>query len=145
MIYAARDLKKVVPVKSLLILTTKNVADRLITTEGGDVEISCGLADLIKDCTGGSDLERHQKLFPNLTMDKIADRFRKASEAILPPGATPALSEAFLIFPHRERGCRMTAKARRRQLQTPDAVVHDPISRRELSRQLTEAAKRSPS
>ncbi len=143
MIYAARDLKKVVPVKSLLTLTTKDVADRLVTTEGGEVEISCGFADLIKEYTGGRDLQRQQKLFPSLTIDKIEDRFRKASEVILPPGATPALPEAFLIFPHREKGCRMAAQARRRQLQTPPVVIHDPISRRELSRQLVEAAKQN--
>ncbi len=145
MIYAARDLDKAVPVKKLLELTTKHVNDRLVTTSGGEIELSCGLADLIKEYTRGETLQRHQKLFPGLTVDKLEDRFRIASKSILPLGAAAALPEAFLTFPHLEKGYRMAAKARRRQRQTPLQVIHDPISRRELQRQLIEASKRRPS
>ena len=141
MIYAARDLKKAVSVKSLIALTTKHVSDRLVMTEGGELELSCGLADLIGEYTGRGNLQRQQKLFPSLTVDKLEDHFRRASKIILPPNATPALPEAFLIFPHREKGSRMEVRIRRRQMKTPLKIIHDPISRRELKRQLVEAAK----
>lgn len=145
MIYAARDLKKTVPIKRLIALTTKHVSDRLVITDGGDIELSCGLADLIREYTGGGDLQRQQKLFPSLTVDKLEDHFRRASKIILPPNATPALPEAFLIFPHREKGSRMEARIRCRQMKTPLKIIHDPISRREFKRQFVEAAKRRPS
>ena len=78
--------------------------------DDGEIEISCGLADLIREYTGGGNLQRQQKLFPSLTVDKLEDHFRRASKIILPPNATPALPEAFLIFPHREKGSRMEAR-----------------------------------
>lgn len=145
MIYGARDFKKMVPIKKLLELTTKNVSDRLLTIEDEEAEFSCGLADLIIEYTGGSGLQRQQKLFPNLTIDKLEDRFRRASKEILPSGATPALPEAFLTFPHPEKGYRMAAKERRLQLQTPFQIIHDPISQDELRHQLIEASKRNSS
>ena len=145
MIYGARDFKKAVPIKKLLGLTTKNVSDRLIAIDGEEAEISCGLANLIIEYTGESRLLRQQKLFPNLTIDKLEDRFRHASKDILPSWAAPALPEAFLIFPHWETGYRMTAKERQWQRQTSPQIIRNPISRRNLQRQLIEASKRNPS
>lgn len=138
MIYGARDFKKVVPVKKLLGLSTKNISDRLAAIEGEKAELSCGLADLIREYTGEGGLQRQQKLFPNLKIDKLEDHFHRASKAILPLGAAPALPEAFLTFPHRERGSRMEARMRRRQMKAPIQILHDPISRTELKRQLIE-------
>lgn len=141
MIYAARDLEKATSIKKLLALTTANISDRYATIDGGEIEFSCGLADLIREYAGEGNLRRQQKLFPNLTIDKLEDHFRRASEAILPPGSIPALPQAFLTFPHLEKHRRMNPKSRRQQLKNPPEVLHDPISLKELKRQLVEKSK----
>ena len=142
-IYAARDLKKPASIKKLLALTTANIADRDVAVNGGEIELSCGLADLIRDYAGEGNLQRQQKLFPNLTIDKLEDHFRQASEAILPHGSIPAFPEAFLSFPHLEKQCRMDSRVRRQQLKSPPKILHDPISLKELKRQLVEKSKHS--
>lgn len=144
MIYAARDLEKPVSIKKLLALTTANVNDRSINVGGGEIETSCGLADLIKAYTGEDHLKRQQKLFPNLTIDKLEDHFRRASGSILPSNSTPVLPEAFLSFPHSEKGLKMNPKMRRQQLKNPPQVLHDPISLKDLKRQLIEKSKPRP-
>ena len=141
MVYAARDLEKSAPIKKLLALTTANISDRYAAVDEGEIEFSCGLADLIKEYAGEGNLQRQQKLFPNLTIDKLEDHFRRASEVILPPGAIPALPEAFLTFPHLEKHRRMNPKSRRQQLKNPPEILHDPISLNELKRQLIETSK----
>lgn len=142
MIYVARDLEKTIPIKKLLALTTECVSGRYLTVEGREVELSCGLADILKEYVGCGSRQRKQKLFPNLTIDRLEDKFRRASELILPPSAMPALPEAFLIFPHIESNCRIQASIRRQQLKNPTKILHDPISLKELKRQLVE---KSPS
>ena len=106
-----------------------------------EIEFSCGLAELIREYAGEGNLQRQQKLFPNLTLDKLEDHFRRASEVILPPGSIPALPEAFLTFPHLEKHCRMNPKLRRHQLKNPSKILHDPISLKELKRQLVDKSK----
>lgn len=138
MIYAAHDLEKTVPIKRLLTLTTQHISDRYVTIDKGEIELSCGLADLINEYVGSRSLQRQQKLFPNLTIDKLEDHLRRASATILPPGATPALPEAFLTFPHLWGNCRMNPQKRRDQLKNPPKIIHDPISLKELKRQLVE-------
>jgi hypothetical protein len=141
MIYAARDLEKPTTIKKLLALTTANISDRYAAVDGGEIEFSCGLADLIRDYAGEGNLHRQQKLFPNLTIDRLEDHFRKASQSILPPDSIPALPEAFLTFPHLEKHRRMNSKSRRQQLKNPSEILHDPISLKELKRQLVEKSK----
>lgn len=145
MIYAARDLEKPAPIKSLLKLTWANVNDRLVRVEGGEIEISCGLAELIKEYAGEGTLCRQRKLFPNLTIDRLEDHFRRASGAILPPGSLAALPEAFLTFPHPEKNLRMNAKDLRQSQKIPPKVYYDPVSLKELKRQLVEKSKPRPS
>jgi hypothetical protein len=140
-IYAARDLEKPMAIKKLLELTTADINDRYITIDSREVELSCGLADLIKEYTGGEKLQRQQKLFPNLTIDKLEDHFRRASKVILPPGSLAALPEAFLTFPHLNKNFRINAKLLRLQQKNPPKVFHDPISLNELKRQLVEKSK----
>jgi hypothetical protein len=142
MVYAARDLKKPVSIKKLLSLTTASLSGCCITVDSEEIELPCGLTNLITEYAGEENLQRQQKLFPHLNqkIDKLEDRFHRASEILL-PGFTPALPEAFLIFPHPHKNCRMTAKARRWQLEHPQKILHDSISLKELKRQLIEKSK----
>ena len=141
MIYVSQEPGKVYPITHLLKLTTANVSDRYLSIDGAETELSCGLADLIKEYTGEGSLQRQQKLFPNLTIDRLEDSFRRASLEILPSGSTPALPEAFLTFPHPHKDLRMMAQMRRHQQENPPQIFHDPISRNELKRQLVEKSQ----
>jgi len=144
MIYVARDLKKPTTIKKLLELNTSNVADRDLIIDDEEIELSRGLANLIKEYTGRGSLQRQQKLFPNLTIDKLEDHLHRASKAILPLGSVLALPEAFLTFPHPEKNCRINPQVRRDQLRKPSKILHDPISLNELKRQLIEKAESQP-
>lgn len=141
MIYASRDLDRLPTIKTLLAMTTENISDRYAMIEGEEVEFSLGLAYVIKEYAGEGNLHRQQKLFPNLTSDKLEDYFHRASKAILPPGSLAALPEAFLTFPHPQKNARMRAKLRRRQMENPPKVYHDTVSLKELKRQLVERSK----
>jgi len=141
MIYAARDLERPASIKQFLALTTASISDRYATINGGEVEFSRGLTELIKIYTGESGFQRQQKLFPNLTIDKLEDHFHLASKSILLAGAVSALPEAFLTFPHFKKHHRMNSKSRRRELKNPPKIFYDPISLKELKRQLIEKSK----
>ena len=136
-----RECKRGSPVKKLLALTTANISDRYVAVDNGEIELSCGLADLIKEYAGEGSFQRQQKLFPNLTIDRLEDHFLRASEVILPPGSIPALPEAFLTFPHLGKHCRTNPKSRRQQLKNPPEILHSPISLKELQQQLVEKSK----
>jgi hypothetical protein len=141
MIYASRDLERPTAIKTLLAITTENISDRYARIEGEEVEFSLGLAYMIKEYAGEGNLQRQQKLFPNLTQDKLEDYFHRASKAILPPGSLAALPEAFLTFPHPQKNVRMRAKLRRLEMENPPKVYHDTVSLKELKRQLVEKSK----
>lgn len=141
MIYISQEPGKVYPITRLLKLTTANISGRYLSIDGDEIELSCGLANLIKEYTGEESFQRQQKLFPNLTVDRLEDSFRRASVEILPSGSTPALPEAFLTFPHPHKDLRMMAQMRRRQQENPPQIFHDPISRNELKRQLVEKSR----
>ena len=99
MVYIAQNGTRSYSIKRLLELTTENVIQNGLLIDSKEIEHSEGLADLLQEYIGDQPLKRPQKLFPNLTTDNLADRFRQASEKILPPGSIPALPEAFLFFP----------------------------------------------
>ncbi len=141
MIYASRDLRKMLTIEWLLGLNTKHIADRIIDTPNGEVEISCGLADLIREYTGGANLQRQQKLFPNLNPEKLKYHFEQASRILL-GNTTPALPEAFLVFPYAEKGSRMDPYDAKRRQRVPQRVYYDPISREELKQQLVEKSRK---
>jgi hypothetical protein len=141
MIYAARDLEKPIAIKKLLALTTAQINDMFITLDAGEIELSCGLADLINDYAGKGNLKRQQKLFPNLTIDRLEDHLRRASDVLLPPGAIAALPEAFLTFPHTDKNRRLNAKFLRQHQKNLPEIFHDPVSFKELKRQLVEKSK----
>jgi len=141
MIYASCDLKRPPTIKTLLAITTADISDRYATIEGEEVEFSLGLVYMINEYAGDRNLQRQQKLFPNLTPDKLEDHFHRASKAILPSGSLAALPEAFLSFPHPHKNIRMRAKVRRRQMETPPKVFHGMASSKELKRQLVEKSK----
>ncbi len=125
-------------------LTTENVIQNGLLIDSEEIEHSEGLANLLQEYIGAQPLKRSQKLFPNLTADNLADRFRQASEKILPPGSTPALPEAFLLFPHPHKNVRMLPKHLREQRKNPLPIYHDPISLHELKRQLVEKSSNLP-
>lgn len=77
-----------------------------------------------------------QALGSNLTIDKLEDRFRKVSSEILPSGSTFALTEAFQVFPHAEKGQRIPLKECHRQQREPSKVFYDPICLEEIKEQL---------
>lgn len=145
MVYISQNGSCSYPIKRLLELTTENVIQNGLRIDGEEIEHSEGLADLLKEYVGDQPLKRPQKLFPNLTTDNLAERFRRASEKILPPGNTPALPEAFLLFPHPHKNVRMLPKYLREQRENPPPIYHDPISLQELKRQLVEKSSNLPS
>ncbi len=136
MIYISQNGTHPYALNKLLELTTSNVILNGLLIDGEEIELSEGLADLLKEYIGTQPLQRPQKLFPNLTIDNLEDRFRRASAKILPPGSTPALPEAFLLFPHPHKNVRMLPKHLRQQRKNPPPIYHDPISLQELKRQL---------
>ncbi len=141
MVYIAQNPDKIFPIKRLLELTTADVIEQTIQIDGHEFDISGGLANLLKEYTGGAKSKRQQKLFPNLSVDKLEDHFRRTSSALMPPGSLPALPEAFLTFPHALKHARMAAQIRQRQQKHPPQIHHNPISRHELKRQLIEKSK----
>lgn len=136
MIYCGRNLDSHCPITQLLKLTTAHVENRSLLFKGEKIEISCGLAELIADFFGKLPQERPQKLFPHLTIDKLADHFRRASGIILPPGSQPALPQAFLVFPHPEKDLRMRARSRLDELRDGFPVYYNAISTEEVKRQI---------
>lgn len=141
MVYISLNPNYIFPIKRLLQLTTADVIDECILIDGYEVDISCGLADLLREYTGGIKSKRQQKLFPNLSLDKLEDYFRRASLELLPPGSLPALPEAFLTFPHSHKYIRMLAKTRHHQQKYPSQICHDLISRHKLKQQLIEKSQ----
>jgi hypothetical protein len=138
MIYIAREFEKIYPITRLLELSTANISEECLVIDGQKIQLSCGLADLLMEYAGDGNLQHHQKLFPNLTDEKLEEHFRQASTILLPSGSLPALPEAFLTFPHPYKGCRMNARNLRFQQQHPVPVKEDVISRKEIKRQLGE-------
>ncbi len=141
MIYTAHDLESHISIKKLLTLTTSNVSDQGIIIDGREIELSRGLTDLIREYIGVGNLERQQKLFPNLTIDRFEDHLRRASEKILPSGSMIVLPEAFLTFPHSFKNDRISAKSRLEQLKNSSKILHEAISWRKLKQQLVEESK----
>ena len=144
MVYIGRKPNKIHTLKRLLELTTANVSEARLLIDNTMYELSQGLADLIEIYAGARPMTRQQKLFPNLTEDKLETLFSRASREILPPDSTPALPGAFLTFPHPHRNVRMRCKLLREIQQHPPQVYHDPISRHELKRQLIEKSTNLP-
>lgn len=145
MVYISQNGTRSYSIKQLLELTTANVIENRLLIDGEEIEYSEGVAILLKKYIGDQPLKKPQKLFPNLTTDNLADRFRQASAKILPPGSTPALPEAFLLFPHPHKNVRMLPKHLREQRKNPLPIYHDPISHQELKRQLIEKTSNLPS
>jgi len=145
MVYISQNGTRSYSIKRLLELTTANVIENRFLIDDEEIEHSEGVAILLKEYIGNQPLKRPQKLFPNLTIDILEDRFRQASEKILPPGTTPALPEAFLLFPHPHKNVRMLPKHLREQRKNPLPIYHDPISLQELKRQLVEKSSNLPS
>jgi len=100
------------------------------------IELSLGWDYLIQEYLGKVPRRRHQKLFSNLTIDKLEDHFRNASSEIFPAKVTFALPEAFQAFPHPKKGLRIPLKERHCQQQSPPQVFYDPIALEEIKRQL---------
>ena len=144
-VYISQNGTRSYSIERLLELTTANVIQNALLIDGEEIEHSEGLAILLKEYIGDQLLKRPQKLFPNLNIDNLAERFRRASEKILPPGSTPALPEAFLLFPHPHKNVRMLPKHLREQRKNPLPIYHDPISHQELKRQLIEKSSNLPS
>jgi hypothetical protein len=105
---------------------------------GYETELSQGLLDLFYEYLGGNaeSFCRHQKLFPNLTVDYLEDAFRKASDMILPKDSLSALPEAFLTFPHPHRGMRISPAQRNHHQKNRSPIYHESISRHDLKKQL---------
>lgn len=145
MIYISQNGTRSYSIKRLLELTTANVIENRFLIDDEEIEQSEGVAILLKKYIGNQPLKKPQKLFPNLNPDNLANRFRQASEKILPPGSIPALPEAFLLFPHPHKNVRMLPKHLREQRKNPPPIYHDPISHEELKRQLIEKSSNLPS
>ena len=144
MVYISQNGTHPYSIKRLLELTTANVIENRLLIDGEEIEHSEGMAILLKEYIGDPPLKKPQKLFPNLNTDNLAERFRRASAKILPPGTTPALPEAFLLFPHPHKNVRMPPKHLREQRKNPLPIYHDPISLQELKRQLVEKSSNLP-
>ena len=140
MIYIAREPSKTLPVARLLELTTADIDDRILFPGSEEIELSCGLADLIKQFIGSVPQERQQKLFRNLTIDQFEDHCHRASKIILPQGSLAVLPEAFLTFPHAYKNLRMAVEVQRSRPQQYSPVHPDPIPVRDLKKQLFENA-----
>jgi len=141
MAHISRDPNHLFSISRILELTTAAIADESIHIDGHEIEISQGLANLLKEYAGGAKSERQKKLFPNLNPDKVPDYFHDASSELLPPNSIPALPEAFLTFPHADKHQRMLPQMRLRQQKHPLTIYHNLISRNELKRQLIEKSK----
>ena len=122
----------------LLTLTTKNIGGNTLILDQGEIEICQGLETLLKAYIGEKSQEREQKLFPHLTQDNLEDYFRRASKELLPNNCISALPEAFLPFPHPHENTRVNPHYLKQQRKNPFPILHDPISRHELKKQLLE-------
>jgi len=138
MIYISQDPDQICPIKRLLQLTTANLENDILSIDGYETDLSQGLRGLLQIYTGGNpeSFSRHQKLFPNLTIDYLEDAFRGASANILPKNSLPALPEAFLTFPHPHHGMRIFPTQRKHYQKNPTPIYHDSISRNEIKKQL---------
>jgi hypothetical protein len=138
MIYISLDPDQICPIKRLLQLTTANLENDILSIDGYETDLSQGLRGLLQEYIGGTTESfcRHQKLFPNLTIDYLEDAFREASTKILPKDTLPALPEAFLTFPHPHRGMRISPTQRKHYQKNPAPIYHDSISRHEIKKQL---------
>ena len=142
MTYLAQDPELPWSVKGFLTLTTENVRRKSLSINGNDIEISYGLEDLLKAYLGGHlPEERHQKLFLNLSVDKLEDYFRRASQELLPSGSVPVLPEAFLTFPHPMPNARLHPENRRQMQSDPQKIYQKTPSFRDIKKQLKETAQ----
>lgn len=62
-VYASLDLEKSISIKKLLKSTTAHVSGRYVTVDKREIELSWGLADLIKEYVGEGPFQRQQRLF----------------------------------------------------------------------------------
>jgi len=138
MIYISQNPDQICPIKRLLQLTTVNLENDILSIDGYETELSQGLLDLFQQYLGGNaeSFSRHQKLFPNLTIDYLEDAFRKASDMILPKDSLSALPEAFLTFPHQHHGMRISPAQRKHHQKNPSPICYESISRHDLKKKL---------
>lgn len=87
MIYISQDPDQICPIKRLLQLTTANLENDILSIDDYETDLSQGLRGLLQIYVGGNAeaFSRHQKLFPNLTIDYLEDAFREASLSIISP------------------------------------------------------------
>lgn len=137
-VYVTQDTFEKPALQSFLDLTTAHIEERTLNFEGQKIDLSIRLARIIHEYIGKAPKNRQKRLFPHLTIDKLEDRFRKASKELLSPDSLPILPEAFLTFPHNLKGVRMVSSVcRNKQLLLPK-IYDKSISRREIARQLRE-------
>lgn len=132
----AQDPDNSFTVKEILKLTTTNLDDRIIHLSKQEIIITVGLADLLKTFIGTPPFKRQQKLFPNLTIDRLEDLFHRASLKILPEGDPVILPEAFITFPHALDHVRMIAKHRKQMQKNPPKNYQKLPSRHEIKKHL---------
>jgi hypothetical protein len=136
LLYLAQDQIKKPTVQSILDLTTEHIENRTIQIGDQEIEMSMGLSHILQAYIGDKPARRHQKLFPNLTVDKLEDLFRKASQELLPSESSPILPGAFLTFPHCIWGVRMPPSLRRKIQFVSQKVCYKAVSSRDIIRQL---------
>ncbi|NGX29179.1 MAG: hypothetical protein K940chlam4_00006 [Candidatus Anoxychlamydiales bacterium] len=133
-IQAAQDPDISITEKNMLELTTAEIKDNTIHICNQEIEITEGLKNLLKAFIDKNALQRQQKIFPNLTIDRLEDIFRKASSEILPSKDSPILPEAFLTFPHSQDNIRMIAKQRKEMQKEPPKTYYKSPSIREIKK-----------
>jgi len=139
MIYISKNAERLYPIKQLLQLKTSDISETGLIIQGEEIDFSEGLNTLLREYIGDLPLKRPQQLFPDLSPDLLEDRFKKASQKLLPIKSIPALPESFLIFPHPYTHARIPPKRRKQQLATPPSIQYTVASRPELKRLLEES------
>lgn len=145
MMYVGQTSEQNLPIRHLLQLTTANVKGRFLTVDHNEIELSMGLAYLLQAYIGKIPAKRQQKLFPNLSIDKLEDHFHRASKLLLPPGSIPVLPEAFLTFPHSLPHIRMHPECRKKSQSRLPEAYHASPSRRDIIKQLKQISKQHAS
>ncbi|MBN2479721.1 MAG: hypothetical protein JXA94_05790 [Parachlamydiales bacterium] len=140
-VHIAQDPDNTVSIKEILSLTTSKIENRTICLNTCEVEITQGLADLILAFIGQKSVKKHQKIFPNLSVDRLEDLCHKASEIILPEEKVPILPEAFLTFPHSYEDMRIISKHRKEQQKTSTKIYFKMPSWRDIQKHLRNNSK----
>ena len=117
LLWSSQEFEIETSIKEIVYLETKDLSDErtILLKNGQEFELSMGL-DTILNSYVNKELKKSKRIF-SITVDRLEDLFKKASEKILPKNAIPIMPASLLAFPHIYPNIRLNPYSRQYQYQ----------------------------